>query len=626
MQLLALWHEPRTPFAYPLADDRLCIRLRMARDDTRRPFVLWSDRFGFGKDQQLDEARMRWLCDDASYRYWQAFITLSEGRARYTFRLDPAAGTSGGETVWYSEAGPSALPPDTNWPDAYFHWSYQHKERWLSTPGWVRDAVCYEIFPERFARGNPPVAPELHGNWTGSPPRGVNVFWGGDLVGNADKAEYIASLGANLMWLTPVFAAPTNHKYDTTDYGRIDPHFGDDAIFAGLVETCRRQGIGVLLDGVFNHSGGQFAPWLDVIERGMESPYWEWFDIDGKRADPKTRNYRTFGHVASMPRLSTANPEVQAYLIERASRWMRMGIAGWRLDVADEVDMSFWRAFRREMRAINPEAYFVGEIAYNSARWLEGDQFDGVMNYQLRRAMLQFFAGPEIGPGTPPLHARLDAEGFLTALGRLQSWHPGWAATAALNPLSTHDVPRWLTAMGSSVDRWRLGMTFLMTYEGIPQLYYGDEVGLEGGYDPDCRRPMPWDPAEQNAEMLAYTRRMTRLRRDLPALRASGMRPLASGKARVAAFLRGTSGMEEVAAERFPEGAVALVVLNSGDHEETLDLDLAPRTPDEAEMPPLWPERAHQAVDMLSEARYSVEGRRLRLTLPAFGAAVVVPM
>lgn len=623
MQLLALWHEPRTPFAYALADDRLCIRLRTARDDPRQPFVLWSDRFGM--NQALEEAPMRWLCDDASYRYWHAFITLSEGRARYTFRLDPPVGASGMERVWYSEAGPSALQPDANWPDAYFHWSYLHPERWLTTPNWVRDAVCYEIFPDRFARGNPPVAPELHGDWSGSPPRGVDVFWGGDLAGVAEKAEYVASLGANLIWLTPIFAAPSNHKYDTTDYGAVDPHFGDDAIFARMVGDCRKQGIGILLDGVFNHSGAQFAPWLDVVQRGMDSPYWGWFDIAGESADPKARNYRTFAHVAAMPRLRTANPEVQAYLIERASRWMRMGIAGWRLDVADEVDMSFWRAFRREMRTINPEAYFVGEIAYNAARWLEGDQFDGVMNYQLRRAMLQFFAGPEIGPGTPPLDARLDADGFVAALGRLQSWHPGWAATAALNPFSTHDVPHWLTSMGSSADRWRLGMTFLMAYEGIPQLYYGDEVGLEGGYDPDCRRPMLWDAAEQNAEMLAYTRRMTRLRRDVPALRASGMRPLASGRPRVAAFLRGTSGMEEVAPERCPEGAVALVVLNSGDREESLDLDLALRTPDVTEAPPLWPSNTSQALDVLNERVYAVEGRRLRLTLPAFGAAIVAP-
>lgn len=620
---LAVWHDPRSPYAYPLADERLAVRLRTARDDRRRPTVVWSDRFGW--NQPDASAPMRWLCDDEHFRYWQAFITLSEGRVRYTFRLDQPPDGSEPAPEWVAGTGISTLPPGATWPDAYFHWPYQHRERLLCVPDWLRDAVCYEIFPERFARGVPPVAPQHHDTWSGTPAH--NAVWGGDLVGIADHVDYVAALGVNMLWLTPIFAAPSNHKYDTTEYSRIDPHFGDDATFANLVQTYRARGIRIVLDAVFNHAGPQFAPWLDVLAHGMQSPYWSWFDIQGERANPQVRNYRTFAHVAGMPRLRTDHPEVQAYLIERASRWMRMGIGGWRLDVADEVDTTFWRAFRREMRVIVPDAYFVGEIAYNAARWLEGDQFDGVMNYPLRQAMLQFFSGSSEAPGAPPPETRLDASGFLAALGRVRSWHPGWAATAALNPLSTHDVPRWLTAMGGDRARWRLGMTFLLTYEGIPQLYYGDEVGLTGGHDPDNRRPMLWDPALQDVDMLTLTQRLVHMRHEWPALRASGLRPLVTGNVHVVAYLRGADGTEEVATAACPPDAVALVVLNSGDAPATVDLSLAPSHDEMLALGTLmWPAAATHALDLLTDTRHALDAAlHVQLALPPLGAVVLVP-
>jgi cyclomaltodextrinase / maltogenic alpha-amylase / neopullulanase len=613
---LAIRHDPRPPYAYPLRDERLRVRLRTALDDPRWPLVEWSDRQDWqGADLS---ATMRWLTDDERFRYWEADVTLFEGRVRYTFRLDPPAAERSNPTQWVGDAGVGTNEPGAEWPDGYFHWPYVHPERLPRTPAWLRDAIAYEIMPERFARGDPPIAPEQGSQWPGEPTH--DAFWGGDLAGIVDRVNYVQDLGVNLVWLTPIFAAPSNHKYDTADYGRIDPHFGDEALFARLVETYQRRGIRILLDGVFNHSGAQFAPWQDVLRQGSASPYWGWFDIRGARPDPPAHNYRTFAHTGTMPRLRTANPEVQAYLIAHALRWTRMGIAGWRLDVADEVDMSFWRAFRREVRAANPEAYLVGEIAYDAARWLEGDQFDGVMNYPLRRAMLQFFAPPHETTGAPPTSERLDARGFLAALGRLRSWYPGWAHAACLNPLSTHDVPRFLTACGDDERRWALGLTFLLAHEGVPLLYYGDEIGLGGGYDPACRRPMVWAPERQHAGILTLTRQLTRLRAELPALRAAGMRPIASGSPDVAAFLRGGSGTEEIG-ETCPEGAAALVVLSRAEHSETVALNLAARG---VQSVPAWPAQP-ATLDLLSEVRHDAVDGSVRLTLPPFGAAVLVP-
>jgi glycosidase len=623
---LALSHTPRPPFAYPLAEERLRVRLRVALGDRRVPSVEWSDRQGWsGAD---DRTSMRWLADDERYRTWEGDITPFEGRVRYLFRMDdPAA--PGAPPLWFGEAGPAADRPGAEWPDGYFHWPYIHHERLVSTPAWLRDAICYQIFPDRFARGEPPVAPELEARWPGKPEHGA--FWGGDLAGIVDRLEYIQALGVNLLWLTPIFQAPSNHKYDTEDYERIDPHFGDEELFNRMVGGARRRGIGVILDGVYNHSGFTFAPWRDVLEHGQASPYWGWFDVRGEMPVRAQRNYRTFAHTAWMPRLMTANPEVQAYLIERATRWTRMGIAGWRLDVADEVDPSFWRAFRRELRAINPDLYLVGEIAYDAVRWLEGDQFDGVMNYPLRRALLQFVAPLDRAPpGAPPPSERLDGVGFLAAVSRIRSWYPGWATTAALNPLSTHDVPRFLTAIGGDTARWKLGMTFLLTSEGVPLIYYGDEVGLEGAYDPDCRRPMLWESEQQRGAMLDWTRALTRVRAERPALRGSGFRPLAAVNRRVAVYLRGVDGREELHGEVARPGKasdeIALVGLNPTPEPVNLDLDwndlIHPALPGAL----AWPMTATRVIDVLNGATYApgVDGR-LRLRLESLGVAILTP-
>jgi cyclomaltodextrinase / maltogenic alpha-amylase / neopullulanase len=603
---LAIWHEPRPPYAYPQHDGRVRVRLRLALGDDRIPTLAWSDRQDWSGPDETGP--MRWLADDAHFRYWEGEVIPIEGRVRYVFRLEghdqPA--------LWVGESGVTDVRPGNEWPDCYFHWPYVHPENIPHTPAWLRDAVGYEIFPDRFARGNPPIAPDIVREWREKVTHWSK--WGGDLAGVLDALGYLDALGVNLLWLTPIFLSPSNHKYDTSDYSQIDPHFGTEELFARLVGEANAHGIRVLLDGVYNHAGINFAPWRDVLAHGSASPYWGWFDVQAQHADTTARNYRTFGHSAHMPRLRTANPEVQAYLIEHARRWMRMGIAGWRLDVADEVDTSFWRAFRREMRAINPDAYFVGEITYNAGRWLDGSQFDGVMNYPLRRALIQFLAPDREVTGAPPPHERLDATGFLSALGQLRTWSPDWAMPAMLNPLSTHDVPRFLTVMGEDARRWRLGLFFLLAYEGIPLIYYGDEIGLKGGYDPDNRRPMIWDSGQQNAEMLATTRQLIALRQGLSALRSSGFRPLATQHPRVAAFMRGGQHDDKVS-------DVALVVINASEAPAEVTLSLEGTAPVTL---PNWPD-VSSARDLLTETRHPVTHGSLTLRLPALDAALIVP-
>jgi glycosidase len=620
---IALWHQPRPPYAHVVGANTLRVRLRTSRQDGARGFVEWADPYAW---PQPDHATaLAWLAEDDLYTYWEAELTLPEGRARYQFRLEDVSGGEPASAWWFGEDGLAPERPSGEWPDGSFHWPYIHPSQVPMPPAWIREAICYEIFPDRFARdddGLPPAA-----SWPGHPtPRAV---WGGTLGGIIHHLPYVESLGVNFLWLTPIFAAPSNHKYDTTDYTRIDPQFGDEAVFARFVAECHQRGLRVLLDGVFNHAGAFFAPWRDVVERGRVSPYWGWFEIEGERPDPARRNYRTFGHTASMPRLVTANPEVQAYLVEQARRWTRMGIDGWRLDSADTVDPGFWRRLRRELRAVNPALYLVGEIGYDAGPWLEGDQFDGVMHYPLRSALLRWLAAGRPAPGAPQAAAALTARGFAARLGTLRTWYPEWARVGSLNPLGSHDVPRLLTALGDDRRRWRLALAFMLGYEGIPLLYYGDEVGLHGGDDPGCRGPMEWDATRQDAEMLAWTRELVQLRRRIPALRGSGVWPLHADDAGVLALLRSESssapaGTADLADQANP-ARMALLLLNAGESgARTLALDLAGRRGQPGWTCPGWP-AGMWAQDALTGERWPVAEGRLSLAIGPLDVRILVP-
>ncbi|GIQ62169.1 hypothetical protein PACILC2_07370 [Paenibacillus cisolokensis] len=225
-----------------------------------------------------------------------------------------------------------------------------------------------------------------------------------------DRLDYLTELGVNAIYFTPVFEATTNHKYDTSDYFRVDPHFGTNETLKTLVRECHARGIRVLLDAVFNHSGRQFAPFVDVIEKGEESLYKDWFHVRKwpLRIEDGVPTYETFAFEPIMPKLNTSNPEVRDYLLKVASYWMdEIGIDGWRLDVANEVDHQFWREFRQTVKKANPDAYILGEIMHDAMPWLQGDQFDAVMNYPFTNTVIDFsLRGKSTAPASQRRSAR----------------------------------------------------------------------------------------------------------------------------------------------------------------------------------------------------------------------------
>ena len=348
-------------------------------------------------------------------------------------------------------------------------------------PTWIKDAVFYQIFPDRFCRSAKYKAVGKFVEWNTLPTR-ENMF-GGNLAGINEKLEYIASLGVNAIYLCPIFKSNSNHRYHTVDYFEIDPVLGTLKDFDNLVKKAHKLGFRVILDGVFNHCSRGFFQFNSLMELGRNSPYVDWFHVHGwpLHAYSGKPNYDCWWGYPALPKFNTDNPDVRDYLFSVGEYWMKRGIDGWRLDVPNEIDDdSFWQEFRRRIKAINPEAYIVGEIWDEPSRWLKGDQFDGVMNYPLRKAVLAYLFD----------ESPIDMAEFAK---RLREAFPEGRFGVQMNLLGSHDTVRLASLPCSNLQRVKLALSILFFLPGAPCVYYGDEIGMAGGKDPDNRRAFPWD-------------------------------------------------------------------------------------------------------------------------------------
>jgi cyclomaltodextrinase / maltogenic alpha-amylase / neopullulanase len=397
------------------------------------------------------------------------------------------------------------------------------------TPDWVRDAVFYQIFPDRFARSLTVPKPSLLDPWGATPT--WYGYQGGDLVGVLERLDYLCDLGVNAVYFTPIFQSASNHRYHTHDYEKVDPMLGGNDALRRLLDAAHARGLRVVLDGVFNHASRGFFQFHDILENGRNSAYLDWFtvkDLDlplsAYDAD-RPPNYLAWWGLPALPKFNVQTPAVREFLLGIARRWIDFGIDGWRLDVANEIDDDeFWREFRRRVRAGNPEAYLCGEVWVDASYWLQGDMWDAVMNYIFTRACIAFFIGEAVDeaelrrtslyPVGPP-----GAPAFQKAIEALLSlYHPNVTAVQ-MNLLSSHDMARFVTLARSDVSALRLATLFQMTYPGAPSIYYGDEIGLAGGHDPLNRGAFPWDSSVWDMALLHDVQRLIALRRSRPALR-----------------------------------------------------------------------------------------------------------
>jgi len=393
-------------------------------------------------------------------------------------------------------------------------------------PAWVRDAIFYQIFPDRFARSTSVPKPCRLQPWTSPPtPHG---FKGGDLIGIVEHLDYLQDLGINALYLNPVFQSTANHRYHTYDYFRVDPMLGGNQALNELLGAAHRRGIRIVLDGVFNHTGRGFFQFNDILENGPESPYLDWFNIKGFPIDAYAKaravNYDAWWNLPALPKLNVNNPDVQEFIFRVAEYWIDQGIDGWRLDVPEEIRVpGFWEEFRSRVKRVNPDAYIVGEIWQSAPDWLTGEKFDAVMNYPFSRACLGFFGGDKLDlsarPGGFPLSV-LDERGFSREIRRLLSQYDAVHALVQLNLLGSHDTSRFLTLVSGDVGRLKLAVFFQMMFVGTPCIYYGDEIGLTGGPDPDNREAMIWDQTQWDTDLRDHIARCAELRHRCPVLRS----------------------------------------------------------------------------------------------------------
>ena len=493
----------------------------------------------------------------------------------------------------------------------------------IHTPTWVRAAVFYQVFPDRFASSARVRKPGPLEPWSAPPT--FDGYKGGDLLGLAERLDELVDLGITAIYLNPIFSAASNHRYNAYDYLSVDPMLGGDAAFRELLDDAHARGIRVILDGVFNHSGRGFWPFHHVMEAGGASPYSDWFYLDGEvlthrrglgayddgrdGAVPARLGYRSWWDLPSLPKLRVENPDVREYLFGVAEHWLRFGIDGWRLDVPEDIeDETFWPEFCNRVRLINPEAYLLGEIWEEAPQWLTGDRFDAVMNYPLALAILGFVGGDHLDNAiiAGQVNYRrglvaLDGPRFGAELEHLMTALEPDVIAAQFNLLGSHDTPRARSVMGGDPARLHLAMLLQLTLPGAPSIYYGDELAMAGAADPDCRRAYPPVGAELDADAAAtrsFVRDVIGARMTHETLRGGAVRVVAAAN-------------RSVAVSRVAGGRRAIVAVNAG--EDSAELDLSSTGGAEGLR---WLQLAG------TEGRITDGGGAI--VLPAMGAAVLV--
>ena len=480
----------------------------------------------------------------------------------------------------------------------------------IQTPEWVKHAVFYQIFPDRFAKSDTLVKPTNLEPWDSLPTS--EGYKGGDLIGVVEHLDHIQDLGATAIYFTPIFQSASNHRYHTHDYYQVDPLLGGNKAFRTLLDACHKRDIKVVLDGVFNHASRGFFQFNDILEHGPHSAWLDWFTVEdwplSAYDGSKPANYLSWVGNRALPKLNTDNPQVREFIMQVAEYWLHEGIDGWRLDVPFEIKTEgFWTEFRDRVKKINPEAYIVGEVWRDSREWLQGDQFDGVMNYLFTGPTIAYLAGkrvvPElvIGRSYDPIPP-LDAIGYGDKIEWLLQLYDWQIQLTQLNLLDSHDTARLVSIAGGDKTTTYLATILLMTYPGAPSIYYGDEIGLEGplNLDYDCRRTIQWNKTKEwDKQVLAYHKELIALRKEQPALRTGAYQRLYSDDA-VYAFARTL------------DDTTIVVAVNAAEEERSVSVPVHDLIKEDTKLRALF-----------GKGDSSVSGGTIAITLPAREAVVL---
>ena len=515
LQLGSIYHQPWLEYRHTLPDGRVCLRLRTAKGDFSHVYVKVTSNYNYPSFfADATHHPMQIAYQDELFSFYEVIITPQDLRMRYlfvlqsdsfVFKLD-AMGLHAGEDY----------PEDASQSFA-FAYAYPAK----AMPEWAIGCTGYQIFPDRFRRKGE--AEEGIEPWSSD--RVQNEFrYGGNLQGIIEAVPYLKNLGITLIYMTPIFVSDTSHRYNTFDYYQIDPLLGTEADLKELCQLLHQNDMRLILDGVFNHCGLQFAPFVDALTNKENSPYYHWFFFD----DTEACGYQTFGHWPYMPKLNLENEACANYFLGVGQYWLtQCGIDGWRMDVSPEVYPAFWRQFKTMMRKVNPDSLFIAECWDDSREWLtQGDMFDSTMNYVLCQSLWACFGS----------HT-LNAIDFDYAVNRMLALYPQRVQEVLWNFLGSHDTKRMRTRAGDDLRMLHIASFFQYTFLGIPIIYYGDELGMQGGDDPYCRFPMPWNNVQNNATHAHY-QNLCHIRNNTPALRHGTFRTYCALESGLYAYLR----------------------------------------------------------------------------------------
>lgn len=514
MQKEAILHIPLSNYAYATDENHLVFRLRAARGDLMSCVLYYGDRACRTNPVTFTKETMRLVAQDELFDYFETEFFSPFTRVCYYFELN-----DGKESVlYYANIFTDEQPLERS---EYFQFPFNRREEIFKLPPWTQSAVIYNIFPDSFATGNRYVSGEsTSASINNQVTLGKN---GGTISGIMENLDYIKELGANCIYLNPIFVAGEYHKYDLLDYFHIDPCFGTNEDFRKLVQKCHSMGIRVIIDGVFNHCSWNFFAFDDVVKNGQKSQYADWFYRLSfpvvKPDDPEEiPNYDCFAYERKMPKLNTANPNVQEYFCKVCRYWLEeFDIDGWRLDVANEVDHDFWRTFRKAAKAAKEDCILIGEVWESAPAWLNGDQFDSTMNYDFRKNCREFFA-----------LNHLDSRAFDGRVTEMRMRYGENVALGQLNLLDSHDVSRFLSLCGGDFRRLKLAVIFQMTFIGIPSVFYGDEKGLQGVTEDEYRQPMDWN-GEHAKDLFVFYQKAIQLRLKESALQSGDFKTLHAG-------------------------------------------------------------------------------------------------
>lgn len=496
MEYSAILHDMDKRFCYAIDKGVFVIRIQVKKDDIKEIILHYMDKYiSIEMKDTRKTVPMKKIASSQFHDYYEAQIRMDMICLRYFFEFTDMHG----EKAYYGnyEFSKECI---TNIDRMFDCPQNLREEEMFEVPEWAANKVVYQIFPSRYAASQP-VDKEL---WYKAPITFTDNLHG-DIRGIIDHLDYIRDLGIDVIYMTPIFKSDSSHKYDTIDYYQIDPSFGTAEDLRELVQKAHQYGMKVVLDAVFNHTGRDFFAFKDILENKEKSKYLDWYFIDKFPLDTEpgqAPNFKCFGYYGGMPKLNLKNPEVEKYVTDVACYWLKeCDIDGWRMDVGDEISHYFWKHFRRAVKAVKKDALIIGEIWHYAGDFLEGDEWDTVMNYPFYLNLIDLLADEKIGVSR-----------FIQNFGYMKGRLNKKCYPLMWNLIDSHDTARFLHLCNNK-QKQHLAAAFQLLMPGMPMIYYGDELAMPGANDPDCRRGMYWDEEYRDNEMLEWYKRLIQVRR-----------------------------------------------------------------------------------------------------------------